>query len=88
MPDTAAWPNDSRLGPGAIEEAHQGHVGREVTVWEEARKKQSSERISVEHASAEHKQWRSPQRHLGPRAYCTETTLTITSLASGCTAER
>jgi hypothetical protein len=32
----------------------------EVTAWEQARKKQSSERIPVEHANAEHKQWRSP----------------------------
>jgi hypothetical protein len=34
----------------------------EVTASEQARKKQSSERIPGEHANAEHKQWRSPQR--------------------------
>ena len=34
----------------------------EITVWEEARKEQSSERICVEHANAEHKQWRPLQR--------------------------
>ncbi|WP_327249830.1 IS30 family transposase [Streptomyces sp. NBC_01320] len=60
----------------------------EVTVWEEARKKQSSERICVEHANAEHKQWRPLQRYLGRREYYTETHLAIAGLVSDRTAER
>ena len=35
--------------------------------YEQARKRQSSRRICVEHALAEHKQWRSLQRWIGPR---------------------
>ena len=44
----------------------------ELAAWEEARKQQSSERICVEHANAEHKQWRSPQRWVGRREYYRE----------------
>ncbi|WP_327575621.1 MULTISPECIES: transposase [unclassified Streptomyces] len=60
----------------------------EVTVWEQARKKQSSQRICVEHANAEHKQWRPLQRYLGRREYYTETHLAIAGLVSDRTAER
>ncbi|MFB7577333.1 transposase family protein [Streptomyces sp. NPDC056165] len=60
----------------------------EVTAWEAARKKQSSERICVEHANAEHKQWRPLQRYLGRREYYTETHLAIAGLVSDRTAER
>ncbi|MGI5507804.1 transposase family protein [Streptomyces sp. CA-106131] len=60
----------------------------EVAVWEAARKKQSSERIPVEHANAEHKQWRSLQRWIGRREYYDETHLAIASLVSDRTAER
>ncbi|MFF0143390.1 transposase family protein, partial [Streptomyces sp. NPDC005227] len=60
----------------------------EVTAWEEARKKQSSERICVEHANAEHKQWRPLQRYLGRREYYTDTHLAIAGLVSDRTAER
>lgn len=60
----------------------------EITAWEEARKKQSSERICVEHANAEHKQWRPLQRYLGRREYYTETHLAIAGLVSDRTAER
>ncbi|WP_406295948.1 transposase family protein [Streptomyces sp. NBC_00624] len=88
IPDTEAGPNGFPTRPGAAEEAHQAHVGREGTVWEEARKKQSSERICVEHANAEHKQWRPLHRHLGPREYHSEAHLTIAGLVSGCTAEQ
>ncbi|MFF3129406.1 transposase family protein [Streptomyces sp. NPDC057908] len=60
----------------------------EVAVWEEARKKQSSQRICVEHANAEHKQWRPLQRYLGRREYYDETHLAIASLVSDRAAER
>jgi hypothetical protein len=45
----------------------------ELAVWEEARKQQSSERICVEHANAEHKQWRPLQRWIGRREYFDQT---------------
>jgi hypothetical protein len=60
----------------------------DVTAWEAARKKQSSERIPVEHANAEHKQWRPLQRWIGRREYYDETHLAIASLVSDRTAER
>ncbi|WP_258017435.1 transposase [Streptomyces noursei] len=41
----------------------------EVAAWEAARKAQSSRRIPVEHANAEHKQRRSLQRYIGRREY-------------------
>nr|WP_308372489.1 transposase family protein [Streptomyces sp. MCA2] len=46
----------------------------EIKAWEEARKQQSSERICVEHANAEHKQWRPLQRYIGRREYTTRPT--------------
>jgi len=60
----------------------------DVVVWEAARKKQSSERIPVEHANAEHKQWRPLQRWIGRREYYDETHLAIAGLVSDRTAER
>lgn len=60
----------------------------EVAIWEAAGKKQSSERIPVEHANAEHKQWRPLQRWIGRREYYDETHLAIASLVSDRTAER
>lgn len=60
----------------------------DITAWEEARKEQSSERICVEHANAEHKQWRPLQRYIGRREYYDETHLAIAGLVSDRTAER
>ncbi|MFE9967199.1 transposase family protein [Streptomyces sp. NPDC005525] len=60
----------------------------ETAAWEAARKQQSSERICVEHANAEHKQWRPLQRYLGRREYYDETHLAIAGLVSDRTAER
>ncbi|MER6075964.1 transposase family protein [Streptomyces sp. NPDC001817] len=54
----------------------------DTVAWEEARKQQSSERICVEHANAEHKQWRPLQRWIGRREYYDETHLAIASLVS------
>ena len=45
----------------------------ETAAWEEQRHQQSSERICVEHANAEHKQWRTLQRYLGRRENFDET---------------
>ena len=60
----------------------------EVAAWEAERKAQSSRRIPVEHANAEHKQWRPLQRWIGRREYYDETHLAIASLVSDRTALR
>jgi hypothetical protein len=66
----------------------KGAPPEEVTDWEAARTEQSSERIPVEHANAEHKQWRPLQRWIGRREYYDETHLAIASLVSDRTAMR
>jgi hypothetical protein len=60
----------------------------DVARWETARKTQSSQRICVEHANAEHKQWRTLQRYIGRREYYDETHLAIAALVSDRAAER
>lgn len=55
---------------------------QKVNAWEEARKTHSSARIRVEHANAEHKQWRSLQRWIGRREYYDQTHLAIAGLVS------
>jgi hypothetical protein len=54
----------------------------DVAAWDAARHQQSSQRICVEHANAEHKQWRSLQRYLGRREYFEETYAAIAGLVS------
>jgi hypothetical protein len=56
--------------------------------WDALRHQQSSERICVEHANAEHKQWRSLQRYLGRRENFDETYTAIAGLVSDRAAER
>ena len=60
----------------------------ETAAYEEQRHRQSSERICVEHANAEHKQWRPLQRYLGRREYFDETFLAISGLVSDRAAAR
>ena len=60
----------------------------ETAAYEVRRHEQSSERICVEHASAEHKQWRPLQRYLGRREYFDETCTAIAGLVSDRAAER
>ncbi len=54
----------------------------ELTRWETARHEQSSQRICIEHAIAEPKQWRPLQRYLGRREYFAQTALAIAGLVS------
>jgi hypothetical protein len=54
----------------------------EAAAWEAARHQQSSERICVEHANAEHKQWRPLQRYIGRREYFDETYSAVAGLVS------
>jgi hypothetical protein len=63
-------------------------AAEETAACEEQRHQQSSERICVEHANAEHKQWRPLQRYLGRRDYFDETYAAIAGLVSDRAAER
>ena len=60
----------------------------ETAAYEAERHRQSSERICVEHANAEHKQWRVLQRYLGRREEFDETYLAVADLVSDRAAER
>jgi hypothetical protein len=60
----------------------------ETAAWEVLRHQQSSERICVEHANAERKQWRTLQRYLGHREHFDETYTAIAGLVSDRAAER
>ncbi|WP_411134403.1 hypothetical protein [Streptomyces sp. C10] len=72
---TMGWCSEGRAAQG-------GHrLGAE-------RHQQSSERICVEHANAEHKQWRTLQRFLGRREYFDESYRAVAGLNSDRTAER
>ena len=63
-------------------------TAEETAAYGEQRHRQSSERICVEHANAEHKQWRPLQRYNGRREYFNETYLAIAGLVSDRAAER
>jgi hypothetical protein len=54
----------------------------ETAAWDKERHRQSSERICVEHANAEHKQWRILQRYLGRREDFDDTYMAVASLVS------
>ena len=60
----------------------------ETASWEQRRHRQSSQRICIEHAIAEPKQWRTLQRYLGRREYFQETALAIAGLVSDRAAAR
>jgi DDE superfamily endonuclease len=60
----------------------------EHTVYEQARTQQSSERICVEHANAEHQQWRCLQRWIGRRESYAQTHLAVAGLVSDRAARR
>ena len=59
-----------------------------LAAWQQARKQQSSQRICVEHANAEPKQWRALQRWIGRREYYAQTHLAIAGLVSDRAARR
>ncbi|MFF9635540.1 transposase family protein [Streptomyces bacillaris] len=56
--------------------------------WREMRRRQSSRRICVEHANAEHRQWRPLQRYTGRREEYAEPHRAIASLVSDQAAQR
>ncbi|MCX4580195.1 transposase family protein [Streptomyces sp. NBC_01571] len=60
----------------------------EQYAWREMRRRQSSQRICVEHANAELRQWCPLQRYTGPREDCVATHQAIASLVSDRSARR
>jgi hypothetical protein len=60
----------------------------ETARWEQQRHQQSSQRICIEHAIAEPKQWRTLQRWTGRREYFEDTALAIAGLVSDRAAAR
>ncbi len=60
----------------------------EAASWEQRRHQQSSQRICIEHAIAEPKQWRSLHRWIGRREYFEDTALAIAGLVSDRAAAR
>jgi hypothetical protein len=60
----------------------------ETARWEQQRHQQSSQRICIEHAIAEPKQWRPLQRYPGRRDHFPQTALAIAGLVSDRTATR
>jgi hypothetical protein len=60
----------------------------DAAAWDQARHRQSSERICAEHANAGHKQWRTLQRYLGRRENFDETYTAVAGLVSDRAAER
>jgi hypothetical protein len=63
-------------------------TARQRAEYNAARKAQSSQRICVEHAIAEPKQWRPLQRYIGRRERFEDTVLAIAGLVSDRCAER
>ena len=61
---------------------------KEIARWEQQRHQQSSQRICVEHAIAEPKQWHSMQRWTGRREHFEDTALAIAGLVSDRAAAR
>lgn len=66
----------------------KGAPPEKTAAWNELRHQQSAERICVEHANAEHKQWRTLQRYTGRREHFDEAYAAIAGLASDRAAER
>ena len=60
----------------------------QIARWEQQRHQQLSQRICIEHAIAEPKQWRTMQRWTGRREYFQQTALAIAGLVSDRAAER
>lgn len=74
------------LGPA--EEAEGRCSLGERYAWREQRRRQSSRRICVEHANAEHKKWRRLQRFLGRREHYPATHRAIAAMVSDRAARR
>jgi DDE superfamily endonuclease len=96
-PDVAAdvdsgYQGRARDFPGQItappKKPKTGATPSQVTEREAARKRQSSQRICIEHAIAEPKQWRTLQRYTGRREYFADTALAIGGLVSDRCASR
>jgi hypothetical protein len=88
----AGYPGLAKAFPGQVgappRKPPKDAPAEDLSVYQQARKQQSSRRICVEHANAEHKQWRPLQRYLGRREAYAETHLAIAGLVSDRTARR
>jgi hypothetical protein len=88
MPAIGAWPRRSRSGPRPAPQPSKYAPAEQIAGYQLARKQQSSQRICVEHAVAEPKQWRSLQRWIGRRQYYAQTHLAIAGLVADRAARR
>lgn len=77
-----------RAGQRPTEEAEGPRPDGERHAWREARRRQSSRRICVEHANAEHKQWRPLQRYVGRHEHYAQTHRAFAGLVSDRAAAR
>jgi hypothetical protein len=83
------FPHQVSAPPKAMtEKARETAPLGEQYAWREARRRQSSQRICVEHANAEYKQWRPMQRYTGRREDFAETQAAIAALVSDRSARR
>ncbi len=75
--------------PGQISAPPKGDASLgDQYAWREQRRRQSSARICVEHANAEHRQWRPLQRFIGRREHYPATHRAIAGLVSDRAAQR
>ena len=81
-------PRLPRPGQRPAQKPPNNAAPEQITGYEQRRKAQSSQRICVEHAIAEPRQWRALQRYIGRREYFEETMHAITALVSDRCAER
>ena len=89
MPGTRAWPVTSPARSAPRRRNRRTTPPPEETAsWKRNATSSPPERICVEHAIAEPKQWRALQRYLGRREYFEETALAIAGLVSDRAAER
>jgi hypothetical protein len=85
---TGAGHGVPRSGPCPARKPPKNAPAEQVAVYKQAQHQQSSRRICVEHAVAEHKQWRPLQRWIGRREYYGEVYLAIAGLVSDRAARR
>lgn len=74
--------------PGRMHDVTKDADDTQHAEYDKARHAQSSQRIWVEHAIAEPKQWRPLQRYIGHREHFEDTMLAIAGLVSDRAAER
>jgi hypothetical protein len=88
----AGYQGLARAFPGQVNappaKPRKDATAEQLAAWQQARTQQSSRRICVEHANAEHKQWRCLQRWIGRRESYAEAHLAVAGLVSDRAAHR